>query len=130
MAARRIDWATDTLNCGLSTSTYTPNRDTHVFYSDITNEVVGTGYTAKGVVLGTKSTSYNAGAHEARFFTGTAQWTTATFTFRYAFIFKDTGVAATSPLIGYIDFGGDETVTIGTVTITFDATNGTMKIAA
>ena len=77
-AARQIIWASDTIQCGLATSSYTPNRDTHVYYSDITNEVVGTGYTAKGVTLGSMSSSYDSGSHQARFFSGTAQWTTAT----------------------------------------------------
>jgi hypothetical protein len=35
-------------------------------------------------------------------------WTfTALKTFRYAVIYKDTTVSATSPLLGWIDFGGD-----------------------
>jgi hypothetical protein len=46
-----VDWLSDTIKCMLCTSTYTPNLDTHKFKSDLTNEVVGTGYTATGVAL-------------------------------------------------------------------------------
>jgi hypothetical protein len=43
--------ATDSLKMALVTSTYSPNFDTHALYSDLTNEVVGTGYTAGGATL-------------------------------------------------------------------------------
>jgi hypothetical protein len=43
--------ATDTLKIALVTSAYTPNLDTHAAYADLTNEVVGAGYTAGGATL-------------------------------------------------------------------------------
>lgn len=129
-AARRIDWVTDTIDCALCTSTYTPNRDTHVFYSALTNEVAnGNGYTTGGVALANKSTSYDSTSHEARFFADPSTWTGASFTFRYAVLYKSTGTGSTSPLIGWVDFGGDEQATSATVTITWDATNGAFKVA-
>jgi hypothetical protein len=42
-------------------------------------------------------------------------------TFRYGVIYSDTGTTSTSPLIGYIDFGEDVSVTDDTLTINFDA---------
>ncbi|NIU50077.1 MAG: hypothetical protein GWN74_13570 [Thermoplasmata archaeon] len=47
-------------------------------------------------------------------------WTSSTITARYAIIYKDTGTASTSPLIGFIDFGQDESTTNGTFQVTFD----------
>lgn len=47
-----IDIDTDTIKCALTTSSYTPNLDTHDRFDDVTNEVTGTGYTAGGATLG------------------------------------------------------------------------------
>jgi len=46
-----IDFENDTFKLALVTSSYTPDRDTHDNFDDITNEVSGTGYTAGGAAL-------------------------------------------------------------------------------
>lgn len=119
--ANAIDFDTDTLKVALTTATYTPNQDTHDFFNDVTNEVVGTGYTAGGVTLTSVAVTYDTGSNEIRIDADDAAWTTASFTTRYAVVYKDTAVAATSPLIAYIDFGADQTVASGTFTLVFDA---------
>lgn len=130
-SARRVDWATDTIKVALCTSSYTPNQDTHDFFDDITNEVAnGNGYTSGGETLGTKSVNYDSSTNVLSLRAAASSWTTATFTCRYAIVYKSTGSAGTSPLLGYVDFGGDETVTSGTFTITWDATDGVLKITA
>lgn len=43
-----IDFDTDTFKAMLVTSTYTPDMDLHNFRSDVTNEVVGAGYSLGG----------------------------------------------------------------------------------
>lgn len=128
-AARRVDWVTDTIKVALTTSAYTPDQDVHDFFNDVTNEITGTGYSAGGVTLGSKSTSYDTTSNETRLIAANAQWTSASFTAAKAVIFKDTGTASTSPLLGYVDFGGNETVSSGTFTIQWDAT-GVLKITA
>lgn len=55
-----IDFDTDTVKAMLCTSTYAPNLDTHRYKSAVTNEIVGTGYTAGGVTLGSKTVVYTA----------------------------------------------------------------------
>ena len=128
-AARRVDWVTDTIKCSLHTTTYVPNQDTHVFFSDATNELsTAGGYTAGGLALSGKSTSYDAATNESRLIAANAQWTGATFACRYALVWKDTGTASTSPLLGYVDLGA-QSITGGTFTITWDAT-GVLKITA
>jgi hypothetical protein len=124
-AARRIDWVTDTIRMTLHTATYTPNRDTHVFASDLTNEVAaGGGYSTGGVTLGTKSVSYDSTAHLTRLIAADPSWGPgATITCRYAVIWKDTGTSTTSPLMGYIDLGA-QSITSGTLTVDLDQTNG------
>lgn len=128
-AARRVDWVTDTIKVTLHTSTYTPNQDTHDFADDLTNELsTGSGYTAGGVTLASKSVSYDTSTNEARLIAGNAAWTNLSATFRYAVVWKDTGTAGTSPLLGYVDLGA--TTIAGTnFTLTPDAT-GWLKITA
>ena len=46
-----IDLDTDTIKVALVTATYTPDQDLHEDFADLTNEVVGTGYTAGGGAL-------------------------------------------------------------------------------
>lgn len=57
-----VDFLSDTLNASLHTSTYAPNLDTHEVFSDVTNEVTGTNYTAGGVTLGSKTITYTPAA--------------------------------------------------------------------
>ncbi len=122
-------WTTDTIKCMLTTATYTPNQDTHEFKSSVTNEVSGTGYTARGATLGTKTVTIDTASNETRLDAADTSWTTATFTARYAVVYKDTGTDGTSPLLGYVDFGADVPVSAGTFLITWDST-GVLKITA
>jgi len=130
-SARRVDWATDTIKVALCTSSYTPDQDADDFYDDISNEVAnGNGYTTGGETLGTKSVDYDASTNVMSLRGATTSWTSATFTARYAVIYKSTGTGSTSPLLGYVDFGGDETVSSGTFSIVWDSTDGLLKITA
>ena len=130
LAAQGVNWSSDTIKVALVTSTYTPNQDTDEFWSTpVTNEVSGTGYTAGGVTLASKTLTYDTGTNETRFDAADISWTTASFTARYAVVYKSTGTNSTSTLLGYVDFGADETVSAGTFSITWDAT-GVLKITA
>lgn len=172
---KEVDWDSDALKWTLHTSTYTPNQDTHIYASSLTNELsTGGGYTAGGLAIASptrtftaanswgvqraNSTAYNVGdvvrpasgngflymASVAGTSAGTIptyptvvgttvadggvtwecvgsgivvfgcsdpSWSTATFgPCRYAVLGDyQTGSAATSPLIGYVDFGSDKT---------------------
>jgi hypothetical protein len=129
-AARRVDWVTDTIRTSLHTSSYSPSQDGDTFWNSTTQEVSGTGYTTPGLALGSKSTSYDGTTNEARLIAGNAQWTSSSFTCRYAVTYSDTaGNSTTDPVLGYVNFGGDETVSSGTFTIQWDAT-GVLKITA
>jgi hypothetical protein len=50
-----IDFESDTIKVALVTDSYTPDQDSHDFFDDVTNEVSGTGYTAGGETLTSKS---------------------------------------------------------------------------
>jgi hypothetical protein len=103
----------------LTTSTYTPNQDTHVFRSDVTNEVTGTGYTAGGNTLAGVSLAYNSGSHQFRLAWTSPTWTTSTITARTAVIYKSRGGASTADeLVAYCTESADITSTAGTFTVT------------
>jgi hypothetical protein len=128
-SADRVDFLADTIKTSLHTVTYVPNQDTDDYFNDCTNEITGTGYTAGGVTLASKTLTYDTATNETRLDAADAQWTSASFTARIAVTYKSTGTASTSSLIGYVDFGGDETVSSGTFAIQWDAT-GVAKITA
>lgn len=116
-----IDLDTDTIKVALVTSAYTINIDTHEFFSSITNEVSGTGYTAGGKTLTTPAVTEDTTNDRGVFDADDVSWTTATITARAAIIYKSTGTSSTSPLIGYVDFGSDQVSTAGTFTISWNA---------
>jgi hypothetical protein len=120
LANKEIDWDSDTIKVALCTSAYTPAQATHDYFNDITNEVVGTGYTAGGATLASKTVTL--AAHVQTFDAADTSWTGSTITARYAIIYDATpGTAATNPLIGYVDFGADVISSAGPFTITWDA---------
>lgn len=55
LLAGSIVYATDTIKAMLCTVTYVPDPLTHQFKSSVTNEVSGTGYTARGTALASKT---------------------------------------------------------------------------
>lgn len=117
-----INWATDTTKVALTTSTYVPNIDTNTFFSDVTNEITGTGYTAGGATLASPTSSYDTASDQARFDAADTSWATSTLTARVAVVYKSTGTSTTSPLIFFVNFGADVSTTAGTFAITWDAT--------
>ena len=116
-----VDILSDTIKVALCTSTYTPDQDAHVFFSDVTNEITGTGYTAGGQALANKTLTYNASTNVTTFTADNTTWSSSTLTARYAVIYKSTGTASTSPLIAYIDFGSNQSSSNGNFTIQWNA---------
>jgi hypothetical protein len=108
-----IDLVNDTIKVMLVTSGYTPDADAHEFKSDVTNEVSGTGYTAGGAALTNKAVTQDNTDDEGVFDADDTVWADSSITARGAVLYKDTGVATTSPIVYYIDFGSDKT-TYGT----------------
>jgi len=59
---KEIDFDTDVIRCMLTTSSYTPNLDTHDYVDDVDNEVAGAGYVAEGAALANAAVTYTAAA--------------------------------------------------------------------
>jgi predicted anti-sigma-YlaC factor YlaD len=121
---KEVDWDSDTIKVALLTSSYTPNQDTHDYFDDVsTYEVTGTGYTAGGQTLGSKTVSYDAATNVIMLDAADTTWTSSTITARYAVVYDDSGATAgAKALIGYVDFSSDQSSTSGNFTITWDAT--------
>jgi hypothetical protein len=99
-----VNLLTDTIKVALTTASYTPNIDSDDFFNDVTNEVSGTGYTAGGATLASKSITQDNANDRAAFDAADVSWSNSTITnARWAVVYKSTGTAATSPLIAYID---------------------------
>jgi hypothetical protein len=126
-----VDWddnSTTTIKVLLVTSSYAPNIDTHTVLSDISNEVVGTGYTAGGKELLNRSVAVDTANDVSKYDADDVSWATSTITARGAVIYKDTGVAGTSPLIAYIDFVSDKVSTEGNFNLLWHV-DGIFKVA-
>lgn len=122
-----VDLDADTIKIILVNSTYAALSDatkrTHEFYGDVDSpdgEVSGTGYTAGGVTLSNKTSAQSSGTYT---FDNTVDptWASSTITASGAIVYKDTGSAATSPLIAYLDFGGSVASTAATFTVALSA---------
>jgi hypothetical protein len=103
----------------LCTSTYTPNQNTHSVKADVTNEVVGAGYTAGGAELTAASKTVSYSTLVTTFDAPDVVWSDSTITARYAIVYDAT--TAGNPLILWVDFGEDKISSAGTFTITWHA---------
>lgn len=120
---KEVDFDTDTIKVALLTSSYTPDQDAHDYFNDVsTYEVSGTGYTAGGNTLASKTATYDSATNVIILDAADTTWASSTITARYAVIYDSTGTSSTSALIGYVDFGSDQASTNGNFTITWDAT--------
>jgi hypothetical protein len=107
MARGAIDFDTDTFKVMLVTSAYSPNKDTDLKRSAVTNEVSGTGYTAGGVTSACTVTKDTANDRVTLSFAA-VNWASSTITARAAVIYKSRGGASSADeLVCYVDFGGD-----------------------
>ena len=117
----------NTFNLALYTSSATLGASTTAYSA--TNEVSGTGYTAKGAAL----TNVNPTTSGTTAFTDFADLTfsPSSITARGALIFNDT--ASGDPAVCALDFGADKTSSSGDFTIQFptaDASNAIIRISA
>ena len=121
-----IDFDADTFKVMLTNTLPVATYDT---FDDLTEIAAGNGYTARGTAT-TISHSRSSGTSKI---VGTDVVFTASGgtigPFRYAVLYRDTGVNATSWLIAWWDYTSSITLASGeTFTVDFDATNGIFQI--
>ena len=115
-----------TFNLALYTSSASLGASTTAYTTS--NEVSGTGYTAKGAAL-TRVDPSNDGTTGITDFANLT-FSSSTITANGALIFNDS--ASGDPAVCALAFGGDKTSTAGDFTITFpaaDASNAIIRIA-
>lgn len=120
---KEIDWGTDTIRVMLVDADYVFDA-AHDYDADIDAiagaEVTGTGYTAGGAALTTKAeTLVGTTTH---FTADNVAWAASTISATGAIVYVDTGVAATSALLCYIDFEGTVASNNGAFTIDWSDT--------
>lgn len=111
------DTTADRFKVMLVTSVYTPDFGAHDFKADVTNEVVGTGYTAGGESLTSVTLTQAAGV--ITFDAADVTWASSSITARGAVVYDDS--LASDPVICYIDFGSDQTSSSGDFVLSFNA---------
>lgn len=117
-----MDFDTHTFKVSLHSASYTPSAENHDEVADLTNEVSnGNGYTTGGAALA--SVTLNRTTTTVTFDAADTTWTASggdIGPFRYVVLYDDT--VSGDPLVGYIDLGGNNTITNGTTgTITWNA---------
>jgi hypothetical protein len=117
LARGAIDMDTDTFRMMLVTSSYTPDQDAHLKRSSITNEVSGTGYTAKGPTCAC-TVAKDTVTNRVTFTFAGISLPTSTITARRGIIYKDRGGANTADeLVMLNDFGADIVTTAQTFVV-------------
>ena len=123
-----VDIDTATLKIAILKIGYTPNQNTDAVATSLglgTNEVTGTGYTARGNICATGTVTLDGAGLVTIDAADPATWTQDASGFsdgRYAVLYDDTGTDSTSKLIGFSnDFGSDQGNVNGNFFVSFNA---------
>jgi hypothetical protein len=116
-ARGNIDFDSNTFKAMLVTSSYVPNKDTHVKRNNVTDEASGTGYSAGGVTSVATVTKDTANDRVTIQF-GAVSWATSTITARGCVYYKSRGGSnSLDELVAYNDFGSDVSSSGGTFAV-------------
>lgn len=114
-----IDLESDTIKLAFMGTSYTPDVDAHVYWSDISASIAS-GTTAQ--TLASKTVTVDNTNNRAEFDAANISLSNITTNTNKFVLYKDTGVAATSPLICCIDITeGTLSPTDGTLALTINA---------
>jgi hypothetical protein len=128
---KEVSWTSDNIKVALVKDTYTPSQDTNQYWGDVVaHEATGTGYTAGGATLASKTLTYDGATNKTKLAAANAQWPASTVTARYAVVYDDSPATnATKPLLGYVDFGANQSTSNTTFEIVWSA-SGIFEITA
>lgn len=112
LATKAVDFAGDIFKIILMQSGFTFNKDTHHGYADVSGSELGTanGYTAGGNTLAGVSVTENDTDDRTDVAWNNSSWVASGGSIGPSpgtIIYDDT--VADDPIVGYIDFGGDQT---------------------
>jgi hypothetical protein len=131
IARKRCDLVNDDIRMTLHTSTFAPDQDADLWFSDVSNELsTAGGYTVGGVALANKTVAYTAGTNTVTFDADDITISNSTLTWRTAVLVDATpGTAGTNPVLAYYQGDADTVSTGGPTTITV-AAGGLMTFVA
>lgn len=115
LATKAIDFANDTFKIILMQTGFTFDKDTHHGYADVSASelATGNGYTAGGATLSGVAVTEDDTDDRTEITWNNATWTASGGSIGPspgAIIYDDTVTTPTAdPVVGYIDFGGDQT---------------------
>ena len=121
-----------TYKLALYTSSKTVAASDPTAYNTTTQVANGNGYTTGGATLANPSVTGGSSASTAFVDFDDVSFTSASFTARFAQIYRSDGSAPTNNSVLVLDFGGDFTATNGTFTIQFpaaDSSNAVLRLA-
>ena len=129
LSNKEIDWEVDVIRCALLKATYAPDKDDSTWADVSAEEVVGSGYVSKGVILGSCAVTQDDTNDLAKLDAADAVFSSVTLTGanapQYAVIFDD---SLTADDICFIyDFGSAIECNGGDFTVEFH-TDGMLKI--
>jgi len=122
------NFPSDTYKVALLSSSYTPNYLTHATFADISGQITGTGYTAGGATLSNVTWTIDQAGNVGTLSADPVTWSALTATCRYAVVYRSGSGAATSRLVGLLDFGEDRVYTAEPFQLSFPA--GALAIAS
>jgi len=121
-----IDFDTHTFKAMLVGTTYDSiadetKKDSHAFRSDVTNEIVGTSYTAGGNACAATVGAIDTSNNRVEVTFSVTNWTSATISDAYGLvIYRSVGTAATDRLVCYVMFTNSPvSCTNGTFSVSF-----------
>jgi hypothetical protein len=118
MARGDIDFDTNTFKAMLVTSSYAPNKDTHEFRDDVTNEAPATGNYVAGGETSTVTVTKDTANDRVTIQFGAVSWSSSTITARGCVYYKSRGGASSADeLVAYADFGSDVSSSGGTFSV-------------
>jgi hypothetical protein len=124
-----IDLDTATIKVMITTSAFTPNQ-TNAFKSDVTNEVSGTNYTARGTAISGVTCALDGNIVEWIFSDIVWAQNAGGFTNGRTYVaYEDTGVDGTSKLIGFMTEAADFGNVSGPLTFDVTAASGVLNIS-
>jgi hypothetical protein len=121
--SKKVDWVNDSVKFACLDATYTPNQDTHEFFSDVSSfEAAGSGYVTGGYVVTGRTATYDSGTNTLTLDCANPSLTAATIDFQTIVFYVNTGTPSTSPLICYVQFDTEQSPVAQDVTFSVPAT--------
>lgn len=109
LAKAGVNLESHTIKYALLDITHVPNTDAHDFFSDVSaDEIVDANYTAGGATLTLAAPNEDTANDEVEYDAPNPTWP-GPVTAAFGVIYRDTGNAATSPLLILHNLDGDQT---------------------